>query len=48
MEFLHSFLRCHFAGKSVHTYIFINPRIHMNIQDARTVSGEIEKEAKKN
>ena len=29
------------------TYIFINPRGHVTIQDAKTVSGEIEKEAKK-
>ena len=29
------------------TYIFINPRSHVTIQDAKTVSGEIEKEAKK-
>ena len=31
----------------IHTYIFINPRSHVTIQDAKTVSGEIEKEAKK-
>ena len=30
-----------------YTYIFINPRSHVTIQDAKTVSGEIEKEAKK-
>ena len=31
-----------------HTYIhFINPESHVTIQDAKTVSGEIEKEAKK-
>ena len=31
----------------IHTYIFINPRSHMTIQDAKTVSGEIEKKAQK-
>ena len=31
-----------------HTYIFINPRSRMTIQDAKTVSDEIEKGAKKN
>ena len=31
----------------IHTYTFINPRSHVTIQDAKTVSGEIEKEAKK-
>ena len=31
-----------------HTYVhFINPGSHVTIQDAKTVSGEIEKEAKK-
>ena len=34
----------------IHTYIFsfINPRSQVTIQDAKTVSDEIEKEAKKN
>ena len=31
----------------IHTYIFINPRSRM-IQDAKTVSDEMEKGAKKN
>ena len=31
----------------IHTYIFINPRSHVTIQDPKTVSDEIEKEAKK-
>ena len=31
----------------IHTYIFIKPRSHVTIQDAKTVRGEIEKEAKK-
>ena len=31
-----------------HTYIFINPRSHMTLQDAKTVSDEIEKGAKEN
>ena len=30
----------------IHTYIFINTRSNVTIQDAKTVSGEIEKEAK--
>ena len=30
-----------------YTYIFINPRSHVTIQDAKTVSDEIEKGAKK-
>ena len=34
-------------GTYIHTYTFINPRSHVTIQDAKTVSGEIEKEAKK-
>ena len=32
----------------IHTYIFINPRSHLTVQDAKTGSSEIEKEAKKN
>ena len=32
---------------NIHTYIFINPRSRMTIQDAKTVSDEIEKGAKK-
>ena len=32
----------------IHTYIFINPRNRMTIQDAKTVSDEIEKGAMKN
>ena len=31
----------------IHTYIFINPRSHVTIQDAKKVSDEIEKGAKK-
>ena len=31
----------------MHTYIFINPRSHVTIQDAKTVSDEIEKERQK-
>ena len=37
--------------KDIHTYItyiFINPRSRMAIQDAKTVSGKIEKGTKKN
>ena len=30
----------------IHTYIFINPRSHMTIQDAKTVSDKIEKGGK--
>ena len=36
-----------FYVRYIHTYIFINPRSHVTIQDAKTVSDEIEKEAKK-
>ena len=31
----------------IHTHHFINPRSHVTLQDAKTVNGEIEKEAKK-
>ena len=34
------------AHTYIHTYIFINPRSHMTIQDAKTVSDEIEKGGK--
>ena len=41
-------VRCNrYIHTYIPTYIFINPRSHMTIQDAKTVSGEIEKEAKK-
>ena len=36
-----------FIHTYIHTYIFINPRSHVTMQDAKTVSGETEKEAKK-
>ena len=37
-----------YSIKFLHTYIFINPKSRMTIQDAKTVSDEIEKGAKKN
>ena len=37
-----------FIHTYIHTYIFINPRSHVTIQDAKTVSDGIEKGAKKN